>query len=245
MQQQVNLYQPIYRDERKLFSATAIGTGLAIVACGLAALGLLCWWQVVSLERDMRDIEVQNVRRDKLIAIAAAVLERGESEHALSDRLNALALELEHRQQALRYLTNGAAGSRVGFAGRMEALARQQVDGLWLSGATFNADSARFALAGSAVNAELVPRYLARLANEPALAGAKLESLEISQPKPPGALRPDGSRAGDGQSRAQGTAAAPEHIDFVVSSTAQRAGSDSRLAMAGDLRGAAPAGSAQ
>jgi hypothetical protein len=49
-------------------------------------------------------------------------------------------------------------------AWRVTLLERQQLDGLWLTGATFTAESGRFALVGSAMSAERVPEYLARLA---------------------------------------------------------------------------------
>jgi hypothetical protein len=67
----------------------------------------------------------------------------------------------------------------------MAALARQQLDGLWVTGAIFTADTGRFELTGSALRAALVPIYLERLAGEAALAGIPLESLEIRQPKQP------------------------------------------------------------
>jgi hypothetical protein len=72
-----------------------------------------------------------------------------------------------------------------GFVGRMTALARQQVDGLWLTGATFVSGSGGLELTGGAVSADLVPIYLERLAAEPAIAGTKLQSIEIRQPKKP------------------------------------------------------------
>src|SRR5208283_3102371 len=146
-----------------------------------------------------------------------ALFENGETEKALTSRINGLAVELDRRQQALRYLGSGAAAAHGGFATRMEALAREQIDGLWLKGAVFTAESGRFALTGSAVNAELVPLYLARLAHEPSLAGAKLDSLQINQPKPElnGTVKP-------GQQ---------SYVDFAVSSSAHSPGPDPRLAM--------------
>jgi hypothetical protein len=74
---------------------------------------------------------------------------------------------------------------RRGFAGRLAALARQQLDGLWLTGVTFTADAGDLTLSGGATRAELVPTYLERLANEAALAGTQLQSIEIRRPKTP------------------------------------------------------------
>jgi hypothetical protein len=205
MFQQVNLYQPIFREEQKLFSATTIGLGLAALSIGLLAFAGFAAWRVALLERQLHTVRTQADLRQRLAAESQGLY------------VEALALELERRQQALRYLASGAAGVRGGFAARVEALAREQLDGLWLTGATFTAESGRFALAGSASSPERVPEYLARLANEPALAGAKLESLEISRPKEENAA----------------------HIDFVLSSSAPPPTKDTRLAMTG-ARGSTP-----
>ena len=169
------------------------------------------------LERQLHTVRTQADLRQRLAAESQGLYASGRSAEDLRAHVEALALELVRRQQALRYLASGAAGVRGGFAARVEALAREQLDGLWLTGATFTAESGRFALAGSASSPKRVPEYLARLANEPALAGAKLESLEISRPKEENAA----------------------HIDFVLSSSAPPPTKDTRLAMTG-ARGSTP-----
>jgi hypothetical protein len=223
MFQQVNLYQPIFREERKLFSATAICTGLGVVAGGLVTITLVSWWQVMSLSRQLEAVAAQERSRADLNAASQHLFEHGETEQDLTAHVRTLALALERRQRVLRYLGSGETGSNPGFASRLEALARAQIDGLWLKGATFTDEPGRFALAGSATNAELVPRYLARLANEPALSGAQVASLEIREPKSaPGGV--DEKSAADG------------HIDFVVSSAPQAPGTDARLALTTDAK---------
>jgi hypothetical protein len=137
--------------------------------------------------------------------------------------VRALSLALDRRQRELRYLASGQAGSNQGFADRLEALAREQIDGLWLKGATFTAEPGRFALAGSALNAALVPRYLARLTNEPALSGSKVESLEIREPK------------ADPRNAAEKPTLSGR-IDFLVSSSPQTPGKDLRLALTNDAK---------
>lgn len=210
MFQQINLYQPIFREEQKLFSATTICASLTVVALGLMGLALYSGWQVYRLERELAALQNQSRVRSNLDSASERLFGQGSDEKALSDRVQALAVDLDRRQQALRYLTSGEAALNRGFAARLEALARQQLDGLWLTGASFTAETGRLTLAGSAVSADLVPRYLARLANEPALSGVKFDSLEIRQPKSP----------------EQG------HIDFRVSSSSDAGAPPKRLAMA-------------
>jgi hypothetical protein len=183
MYQQINLYQPIFREQQKLFSASAIGLGLGVVAVGMLAIAAISWWRVSALERQLRELLAQEKSHQRLLMSGDTLLALGDSRKVSEERLKTLAVELERRQQALRYLRGGAAGGHTGFAARMEALAHQQVDGLWIRGVVFTADSAGFALSGSAVSAALVPGYLSRLAAEPALAGAKLDQFEIRRPE--------------------------------------------------------------
>jgi hypothetical protein len=191
MLQQVNLYEPIFREDHKLFSATTICVGLGIVAAGLIAITLFSWWRVQSLDRQLRAVHVQETEQKKFMAQANAIVDEAGSHQTMEIHLQAMAVDLARRQQALRYLRGGDGGSsgpilaNRGFVGRMTALAHQQVDGLWLTGATFVSGSDSFQLTGGALNADLVPIYLARLMNEPAIAGTKLQSIEIRQPKKP------------------------------------------------------------
>jgi hypothetical protein len=191
MLQQVNLYEPIFREDHKLFSATTIGVGLGIVAAGLMAITLFSWWRVQALDRQLHAVHVQQAEQKKYVAQANAIVDQAGSHETMEIHLQAMAVDLTRRQQALRYLRGGDAGSsgpilaNRGFVGRMTALAHQQLDGLWLTGATFVSGSDSFQLTGGALNADLVPIYLARLMNEPAIAGTKLQSIEIRQPKKP------------------------------------------------------------
>jgi len=189
MLQQVNLYEPIFREDHKLFSAITICVGLGAVAAGLAAITTFYWMHVVSLDRQLRAVHAQESAQDKLIAQAKAIVEQAGSQQTIDDHLKAMAIELARRQQALRYLRGGDAGgdgmmhASGGFVGRMTALARQQMDGLWLTGATFVSGSDGFELTGAAMSGDLVPIYLGRLTNEPAIAGTRLQTIEIRQAK--------------------------------------------------------------
>jgi hypothetical protein len=140
MLQQVNLYEPILRDDQKVFSATAICVGLCAVAAVLVAISAFSEWRTRSLDRQLLALHAQEATQKKLIAQANAIVDLAESHDTIESHLKAMAIDLSRRQQALRYLNGGAltgAGDGVaahrGFVGRMTALARQQIDGLWLT----------------------------------------------------------------------------------------------------------------
>ncbi len=220
MIQQINLYEKGQRAESDAFSAIALIGGLGVVLAGLVALSGFAWWRVATLDRQLHALQAQADRRRDLVAKGELVANSGETGQALEARLRSMAIALDRRQRALRYLQSGAAGTESGFSARLEALAREQVDGLWLRGLILTGDSTYFELTGKALRAELVPIYLSKLATEPALAGTKLRLLEIRAPKSVGAA---GAAASTTRAADRGT------VDFTVSSGADdRGGKDTR-----------------
>jgi hypothetical protein len=209
LQQDVNLYQPVFRAQHKLLSASALGLNLAALAAGLLVITLVSWRHVASIERQLASTAGQQAAHQRLLAEANALLHRAGSPEQQEARIKVMALDLERRQLALRSLDHSDAAMAVGFAARMQALAHQHVAGLWLTGATFTALPQGFALTGSAVNADLVPLYLQALATEPALRGTRLDRLEIQRQKNTGS----------------------EHVDFAVSSSVSLMPKETRIAM--------------
>ena len=67
-----------------------------------------------------------------------------------------------------------------GFAARLEALARQSVDGLWLTGMVLHQDDVL--LKGRALQPQLIPVYVQRLDREPSLQGRAFKALEVVRP---------------------------------------------------------------
>lgn len=183
MIQQINLYEKTLREESDAFSAVTLAGGFGVVLAGLVAISGFAWWRVATVGRELHALQAQAERRSDMVAKGQLVASSGDTGQALESRLRTMAIALDRRQRALRYLQSGAAGTESGFSARLEALAREQVDGLWLSGVILTGDSARFELTGKALHAALVPIYLSKLAAEPALAGTKLQLLEIRAPK--------------------------------------------------------------
>jgi hypothetical protein len=192
MQQQINLYEKALHAESTAFAAAPLVGGLALVTAGLLLISLFAWWRVDSLGRNLQAVRTQLARQGALVRQGDGFASAAGGTAAFAARLRTMAAELERRQQALGYLRSGAAGTAGGFSARLEALARERLDGLWLRAVLLTGNSDRFVLSGRAVRAELVPMYLARLQHEPALAGTALQILTISGPKPGSAGAPAG-----------------------------------------------------
>jgi hypothetical protein len=95
-----------------------------------------------------------------------------------------LSADIAARERALDLLRLGAASPATGFAARLEALGRRQIDGLWLHNIILGSGEGRLALRGATVDPKLVPAYLAALAEEHALGGVRFDKLAMRRAKP-------------------------------------------------------------
>jgi len=178
MSQQINLYSPLFRKQKKLFTALAMVQALGMVLIALVALYGYARVQVTQLAGQARDSDSQvqaGLERVKKIPAVAPVDEK---------QLDARIAELEAKAQATEQLTGAAAGSRgrQGYAEPLRALARQRLEGVWLTSITLAGESGDLSLTGKALRADLVPQYIDRLTKDPAMQGRQFSTLAIERP---------------------------------------------------------------
>lgn len=183
MEQQVNLYQPILRAEKHLFSARTIGIGLMILAASLVSLGGFGIWRTARVERSIAELEKRQTAQLAQVERAGASLQPGRSLAELDVQAKELTAEIAARERALDIVRRGAASPATGFAARLEALARRQIDGLWLRDIVVGSSEGRLAFRGDTVDAKLVPAYLSAISQEHALAGVRFDKLAMRRAK--------------------------------------------------------------
>ncbi len=183
MHQQVNLYQPMFRREPKVFGGMAfVQTAISLVA-GLGLIWGYAAWQAASQQTELDRLVAQHAEvKARVGAFAAAHPARGRSQ-ALEEEIARLASERETRQRAITVLERSSPGGDGGFAVWLEGLARQRIQGLWLTAITLGHDGATLDLAGSTLGPELVPQLVTRLAAEERFIGREFHSLELKRPQ--------------------------------------------------------------
>jgi Tfp pilus assembly protein PilN len=181
MEQQVNLYQPILGAEKRLFSAQAIGLGLAMLALCLGALAGFAAWRTTRIERAVAAIEKQEAATLALAARANAALKPRESLAELEAAAKGLAADIAVRERALAIVQRGLATASSGFAARLEAIGRRQLDGVWLTSLVLASGDRHLALKGATTDPRLVPAWLAALAQEHALNDSRFDHLSIQR----------------------------------------------------------------
>lgn len=182
MRQQINLYQPIFSQERKQLSAVTVASAIGVITAMLSGIAVYADRRVDQLERDVQAMRVRATQQEQVIAKAGEMFAARGNPAEIDARVKQLTESVAARSRALKVLQAGAAGQTTGFASRLEALARRHVDGLWLDGLVLSGTTGSMTLRGATLNAGTVPVYLQGLAHETALSGTRFDDFVIERP---------------------------------------------------------------
>jgi Tfp pilus assembly protein PilN len=183
MEQQINLYQPILGAEKRLFSARAIGLTLLLLTTSLAGFAGFAAWRNARLERTITLLEQQQAAEIAMADRVSAAIKPTTSFAELEVNAKRLSAEIASRERALDIVRRGSANSVSGFGARLEALARSQLEGLWLSRIVVSVGDGQLAFRGAATDARFIPTYLAALSGEPALNGVRFDRIAMHRAK--------------------------------------------------------------
>lgn len=183
MRQQINLYQPIFSEERKLFSAATVAMGIGIVAVALVAFTVHAQWRVGHLAQQVETLRGEQSHQEAMLSKAGELQAAQSSPAEIEVRIKQLTASVAERTNALQVLQSGAAGQTTGFAGRLEALARRHVEGLWIDSMVLSGTNGSMSLSGATLNPDIVPTYLRSLAHEPVLSGTRFDDFVIERPE--------------------------------------------------------------
>lgn len=183
MSQQINLLNPDLRATHRRLTAARMGWGLAAaLVVVIAAFGILRY-QVNALgaeaARSEQKLRVESDRLTKFTAEAG----RRQSSKLLEEEVRRMEALLASRQEVMETLRGGALGNTDGYSDYMRAFARQSISGLWLTGFSITGAGHALVISGRVLQAELVPTYIRRLNQEPALKGKQFDALAMSQPR--------------------------------------------------------------
>ena len=176
MSQQINLFDPRLRRQRRYFSAGTVVLALGVVLGLALALQQLYAWQNRKLQASLAQTDARVAQLREQMAAFAKQFSAPGSSTALTDEITRLESELRLRRGLLSGMQSGA-GSAEGFSTYLAALARQTTAGVWLTGIEIGGD---LVIRGRALDGELVPAYIRRLNREEAFAGRSVSELRMA-----------------------------------------------------------------
>ena len=181
MMQQINLYQPMFRKQKKVFSAVAMAQVFMFFVVVFAAIYFFSLQQIKPFEQQVGKL-------DKDIAQLTTHISKFEQQQVkkaksklLEKEVERLTKELEKRERIQNLLSSHSFGSTTGFSSHLEAFARQHINGAWLTRILITGGGNALGLEGKILYPELLPSYIQKLSNEKALAGAAFNNMELNR----------------------------------------------------------------
>jgi hypothetical protein len=194
--QQINLFNPIFLKQKKIFSAVNMLDALAVLLVGVAV--FYGYASIESLNLDRQSVETGRQYNQARARLAEATVRHAPKkiDAGLDAEVNSLQAQLNTRKATLDSLGIGVLANNASYSELMRALARQSFAGLWLTGFKIGKEGADMEIVGRALQPELVPSYIHRLNQERVMHGRAFDSLSMMRREgalPADALRPAGA----------------------------------------------------
>ncbi|HEX6929658.1 MAG TPA: hypothetical protein VF267_10430 [Gammaproteobacteria bacterium] len=185
MSQQVNLYQPILRREKKVFSASTMLQTLGALSLVMLAIFAVSRWQLEELQNERARLQAQERELVEKVTTVSRELDVRPESRELRRQVELARRELAMKQRLAALMQDRPVSESGGFADAFEGLARRRVNGLWLTGIELqqNEQQRNVVLRGRTARAELVPELVQQLGGEPAFQGLRFQHLRVYQPE--------------------------------------------------------------
>lgn len=217
MSQQINLFNPIFLKQKKIFTALPMAEALGVIVAGALLLNWYAGQSVSALEQEAEAGKATLAKREQRLVQARAQFAPRPKDPALALQLAEAEAELKALHDVTSVLQGGALGNTAGYAEYFRALSRQNVSGLWLTGVSINGAGKDIGVQGRAMQATLIPSYISRLTGEHIMRGKTFASLDIARPQD-AAMTPTATPA-----LAAPAAPVAPFVEFSLQSTAQEA----------------------
>lgn len=181
MKQQINLYQQELRKKKLKYSAAML-MQLSLVVVVLA--GVIAGYDYYRVAKQEAALAAEKQRQTVVMA------ELKQLEYDLSIRKHDLTLEqklqertreLENKKKVFNILSRDEFGNTRGFVDHVTGLARQRVDGLWLTQLYIGSGGSNIELHGTTSKSVLLPKYLQRLSAEKIFSGTEFKQLSMQR----------------------------------------------------------------
>lgn len=180
MSQQVNLYQPVFRKQKRKFSALAMLQATVLVVLGIGLLYGYTWWQVRQLRAEAAQTNKQLANLTKRMDETARQFGERLQNMDLQAQVQKLQAQVAEKQR-LQQVLQSAQFNTQGFSDYFIAFARQYTPGVWITGIEITGAADQLTLSGRSTNPELVPRYLQKLSSEKRLSGIEFQTFQMSR----------------------------------------------------------------
>lgn len=179
--QQVNLYRDELKTQKLNYSALMVAQ-LSVIL--IVAFSVVAGFITFKLQQQQSVLLVKQGEQKT----SMAELQKLQAEFSiqnkdalLSKQVTEKTIELANKKKVLGILSQDEFGNTEGFIGHISGLARQRIDGLWLTKIRIAGGGTDIALGGTTSKPALLPKYLQRLSAEKVFTGTEFQSLIMSR----------------------------------------------------------------
>ena len=179
--QQVNLYQDELRPKKLNYSAVMLTQLCVILVVVFAVATGFIYFQLQ--QHQMKLALSQQKQKSAMSSLQKIQTELSlrKKDATLAKRIVDRTKELSSKQKVLNILSRDEFGNTKGFIEHVSGLARQRIEGLWLTKIRIASGGTNVSLTGTTNQPSLLPKYLQRLSAEKAFAGTEFESLLMAR----------------------------------------------------------------
>lgn len=225
MMRQINLFNPALLPKKHHFSSSTLLQALVAIVLGSI---LLLWFATAKLGQLQKQVDgnaKQMATLEAQLKKINAELTPRQKDPKLAEETAQLERQWQDLQQLQSWLKVNTLGNTEGYASLMTGLARQRIDGLWLTGFEFGDAGKEVSLQGRAMQAALIPTYVQKLATEASFKGRTFSGMEIKQPLEPAKIA--GSDAQNNSTQSEKVRFNPTAGGAVPPATSESSGKDS------------------
>lgn len=182
-QQQINLYQPIFRKQEKVFSARTMLIVFVATIVFFSAIYGYARWNVYSLVAESDKLAVSYQSEVKRLDDLARRYPVKQKNRQVETELDNLKHERKAKQFLIKTLSGRSIGNDEGFSSFFEAMARQRPAGMWLQRFEIEQGGQVIGIHGSSLQPELVPEFLQRLSDESSFDGSSFRIFRMQRDK--------------------------------------------------------------
>jgi len=181
MNQEINLYQPMFRKQKIVFSAvTMLQVGLFFLLI-FSSLYIYQKSRLNPYQQQLLIIDRELVQLGEQVTALESSQNSQSKSKLLENEIAKLTKELEQRERISNVLSNRSFGNTSGFSSYLEAFARGHIQGTWLTNVNISQGGSSLGLKGKTLSSELVPVYLQKLAKEESLNGSAFNVMELAR----------------------------------------------------------------
>ena len=185
MSQQINLFNPLFLKQKKIFSATTMAQALGVILLACIVVALSVSWRVKTQEKQAADSAAQLAKLKAALDNAGLRYAPHAADATLDGKIDKAQSDVQSLESVQAALNGGGFGDTKGYSIYFRSFSRQIVNGVWLTGVDINGAGRQIDLKGRALQADLVPEYLQRLGHEPEMRTKTFAALDMAVPPPP------------------------------------------------------------